>query len=133
MSDVPLTRSTHPRGGLYFEDFEIGMVLFHRLIRTVAQTDNMLFSDMTLNPQPLHSDAHLCATETEFARPPMNSPLLRHLWVGCATAVTRAGGRSVRGDTRRACHDVRHRRELACCPARPCGRHCGRVTPFFVG
>jgi len=28
--------------------------------------DNMLFSNMTLNPQPLHIDAHFCATETEW-------------------------------------------------------------------
>ena len=30
--------------------------------------DNMLFSNMTLNPQPLHIDAHFCATETEWGR-----------------------------------------------------------------
>ena len=68
-----LPRSTHPRGGLYFEDFEIGVVLPHHLTRTVTQMDNMLFSNMTLNPQPLHIDAHFCATETEWGRPIMNS------------------------------------------------------------
>jgi acyl dehydratase len=52
----------HPRGGLYFEDFVEGSLFRHRLTRTVTQTDNMLFSNMTLNPQPLHIDAHFCAT-----------------------------------------------------------------------
>ncbi len=42
--------SRHPRGGLYFEDFTIGAVINHRLTRTVTQMDNMLFSNMTLNP-----------------------------------------------------------------------------------
>ncbi len=46
----------HKRGGLYFEDFEIGASIEHRLTRTVTQMDNMLFSNMTLNPQPLHID-----------------------------------------------------------------------------
>ncbi len=40
----------HPRGGLYFEDFSVGQVFRHRLTRTVTQMDNMLFSNMTLNP-----------------------------------------------------------------------------------
>ena len=47
----------HPRGGLYFEDFSVGQRFRHRLTRTVTQMDNMLFSNMTLNPQPLHIDA----------------------------------------------------------------------------
>jgi acyl dehydratase len=63
----------HPRGGLYFEDFSVGHVFRHRLTRTVTQMDNMLFSNMTLNPQPLHIDAYFCATETEWGRPLMNS------------------------------------------------------------
>jgi acyl dehydratase len=50
------TATRHPRGGLYFEDFHIGELFEHRLTRTVTQMDNMLFSNMTLNPQPLHID-----------------------------------------------------------------------------
>ena len=56
------TAVRHKRGGLYFEDFHIGDVIEHRYKRTVTQMDNMLFSNMTLNPQPLHIDRH-------FARP----------------------------------------------------------------
>ena len=53
----------HPRGGLYFESFEPGAHFSHRLTRTLTQMDNILFSNMTLNPQPLHIDVHFCATE----------------------------------------------------------------------
>ena len=62
----------HPRGGLYFEDFHLGAVIEHRLTRTVTQMDNMLFSNMTLNPQPLHIDRHFCEQETEWGQPLMN-------------------------------------------------------------
>ncbi|MFL5114169.1 MAG: MaoC family dehydratase [Microvirga sp.] len=72
----------HPRGGLYFEDFAIGATMAHRLTRTVTQMDNMLFSNMTLNPQPLHIDAHFCATETEWGRPLMNSLFTLGLMIG---------------------------------------------------
>jgi acyl dehydratase len=72
----------HPRGGLYFEDFRVGEHYAHRLRRTVTQMDNMLFSNMTLNPQPLHIDAHFCATETEFGRPLMNSLFTLGLMIG---------------------------------------------------
>ena len=63
----------HKRGGLYFEDFEVGKTYEHRYTRTVTQMDNMLFSNMTLNPQPLHIDRHFCETETEWGQPLMNS------------------------------------------------------------
>jgi acyl dehydratase len=59
--------------GLYFEEFEIGSVHEHTLRRTVTEMDNMLFSNMTLNPQPLHIDRHFCETETEFGQPLVNS------------------------------------------------------------
>jgi acyl dehydratase len=75
-------RAPHPRGGLYFEDFTIGVLIAHRLTRTVTQMDNMLFSNMTLNPQPLHFDAHFCANETEWGRPLMNSLFTLGLMIG---------------------------------------------------
>ena len=82
---------SHPRGGLYFEDFEVGKVFRHRLTRTVTQMDNMLFSNMTLNPQPLHIDAHFCATETEWGRPLMNSLFTLGLLVGISVNDTTVG------------------------------------------
>ena len=75
------TRSSE-RGGLYFEEFEVGAVMRHKLTRTVTQMDNMLFSNMTLNPQPLHIDAHFCATETEWGKPLMNSLFTLGLMIG---------------------------------------------------
>ena len=47
--------------GLYFEDFEPGMVIEHVNRRTVTETDNVLFSTMTLNLAPLHLDAEYSA------------------------------------------------------------------------
>jgi len=75
------TRSSE-RGGLYFEEFEVGAVMRHKLTRTVTQMDNMLFSNMTLNPQPMHIDAHFCATETEWGKPLMNSLFTLGLMIG---------------------------------------------------
>jgi acyl dehydratase len=83
--------SRHPRGGLYFEDFEPGRSFRHGLTRTVTQMDNMLFSNMTLNPQPLHIDAHFCATETEWGRPIVNSLFTLGLMIGISVNDTTVG------------------------------------------
>ncbi len=80
-----------PRGGLYFEDFTVGAVIRHRLTRTVTQRDTMLFSNMTLNPQPLHIDAHFCATETEWGKPLMNSLFTLGLMIGISVNDTTVG------------------------------------------
>ena len=76
------TAIRHKRGGLYFEDFVAGTVYEHRLTRTVTQMDNMLFSNMTLNPQPLHIDRHFCEQETEWGQPLMNSLFTLGLMIG---------------------------------------------------
>jgi acyl dehydratase len=116
---------THPRGGLYFEDFAVGRVFSHRLTRTVTQMDNMLFSNMTLNPQPLHIDAHFCATETEWGKPLMNSLFTLGLMIGISvndttvgTTIANLGMTDVRfpaplfdGDTVRATTEVLAARE----------------------
>ena len=81
----------HPRGGLYFEDFTVGASFRHGLTRTVTQMDNMLFSNMTLNPQPLHIDAHFCATETEWGRPIVNSLFTLGLMIGISVNDTTVG------------------------------------------
>jgi acyl dehydratase len=72
----------HQRGGIYFDDFVIGRLYRHRLTRTVTQMDNMLFSNMTLNPQPLHIDRHFCERETEWGQPLMNSLFTLGLMIG---------------------------------------------------
>ena len=78
----------HPRGGLYFEAFSVGQVFRHGLTRTVTQMDNMLFSNMTLNPQPLHIDRHFCEQETEWGQPLMNSLFTLGLMIGMLVVAT---------------------------------------------
>ncbi len=80
MAETTVMRSK--RGGLYFEDFVVGKLYEHTLRRTVTQMDNMLFSNMTLNPQPLHIDRHFCETETDWGQPLMNSLFTLGLIVG---------------------------------------------------
>ena len=67
--------------GLYFEEFTVGMKFDHGLTRTVTEWDNMQFSMMTMNPQPLHVDAHFAAS-TEFGRPLVNSLFTLGLMIG---------------------------------------------------
>ena len=50
--------------GRYFEDFQASQLIPHVTTRTVTEMDNVLFSALTMNPQPMHLDE-------EFAR---NSP-----------------------------------------------------------
>jgi acyl dehydratase len=76
----------HKRGGIYFEDFKVGDLIEHRLTRTVTQMDNMLFSNMTLNPQPLHIDRQFCEKETEWGQPLMNSLFTLGLMIGMSVS-----------------------------------------------
>src|SRR5712691_3869498 len=76
------TTMRHKRGGLYFEDFVPGEIVEHHLTRNVTQMDNVLFSNMTLNPQPLHIARHFCEKETEWGQPLMNSLFTLGLMVG---------------------------------------------------
>lgn len=47
--------------GKYYEDLEVGSTFEHEPGRTVTETDNLLFTTLTLNPQPLHLDAEFAA------------------------------------------------------------------------
>lgn len=79
------------RGGLYLEDFQAGMLIEHKLRRTVSQADNTLFSCMTLNPQPLHIDAEFCARDTAWKWPLINSFFTLGLVVGISVNDTTMG------------------------------------------
>jgi acyl dehydratase len=46
--------------GKYYEELEVGNVYQHALTRTVTETDNLLFSALTFNTQPLHLDEEFC-------------------------------------------------------------------------
>jgi acyl dehydratase len=69
--------------GLWFEDLTVGRVVEAATRRTVTETDNVLFTTMTMNPQPLHLDAEFAAG-TEFGRPLVNSMFTVALVVGLA-------------------------------------------------
>lgn len=77
--------------GLYYEEFEIGHIFTHSLTRTVTEMDNMLFSNMTLNPQPLHIDRHFCETQTEWGQPLVNSIFTLGLMIGISVNDTTVG------------------------------------------
>jgi hypothetical protein len=76
--------------GMYLEEFEAGTLIEHTLRRTVTEMDNMLFSNMTLNPQPLHIDFEFCKT-TEFGQPLVNSLFTLGLMIGISVNDTTVG------------------------------------------
>lgn len=76
--------------GLYFEEFEVGMRFDHAWTRTVTEMDNMMFSMLTMNPQPLHVDAHYAA-KTEFGQPLVNSLFTLGLMIGMTVNDTTLG------------------------------------------
>ncbi|HZR01471.1 MAG TPA: MaoC family dehydratase [Chloroflexota bacterium] len=58
--------------GRCLEDFRVGDVYEHELGRTVTTTDNLWFTQLTSNTNPIHVDHHYAA-QTEFGRPLVNS------------------------------------------------------------
>lgn len=76
-----MTSPTRPISGRWFDDLTVGTIVQHVNRRTVTETDNVLFSTMTMNPAPLHLDAQYAAG-TEFERPLMNSMFTVALVVG---------------------------------------------------
>lgn len=77
--------------GLYFEEFEDDQVIKHVIHRTVTETDNTLFSAMTMNPAALHLDHHYAETETEFGKPLVNSLFTLGLVIGISVHETTLG------------------------------------------
>jgi acyl dehydratase len=76
--------------GLYFEELEVGRLFRHEIRRTVTETDNILFSAMTYNPQPLHIDRHF-SEASEWGQPLMNSLFTLGLMIGIAVNETTVG------------------------------------------
>ena len=71
--------------GRYYEDFEVGDLYRHRLGRTVTETDNTLFTMLTLNTNPIHFDEHLAA-KTPFGKILVNSCFTLSLAVGLSVS-----------------------------------------------
>ncbi len=77
-------------GGLYYEDFTVGMRFEHVLRRTVTEADNLLFSALTHNPAALHLDEEYMKG-TEFGSRIVNSCFTLSLMVGVSVADTTLG------------------------------------------
>ncbi|HEX7975534.1 MAG TPA: MaoC family dehydratase [Anaerolineales bacterium] len=67
--------------GKYYDDLQVGQRIRHSLGRTVTETDNVLFSALTMNTQPLHLNEDF-ATQTEFGRRIVNGIFTLGLVVG---------------------------------------------------
>lgn len=76
--------------GKYFDEWRIGDRLEHEIRRTVTETDNLLFSTMTHNPQPLHIDVE-AAKASEFGQILVNGTFTFALMVGLSVGDTTLG------------------------------------------
>ncbi|PHP65068.1 dehydratase [Zhengella mangrovi] len=76
--------------GLWLEEFQVGQVIRHPLTKSVTESDNMLFSVMTLNPQPLHIDFDFAA-KSEWGKPLVNSLFTLGLVIGISVHDTTLG------------------------------------------
>ena len=108
--------------GRVFEDYTVGLVMRHPVGRTILDTDNVWFTNLTMNMNPVHFDAHY-SSQTEFGRPLVNSCLTLALVTGLSVldidhAFANLGWDEVRlpapvfvGDTIYAQSEVIERRE----------------------
>lgn len=76
--------------GRCFDDWQVGDRIEHEIRRTVTETDNLLFSVMTHNPQPLHIDAE-AARASEFGQILVNGTFTFALMIGLTISDTTLG------------------------------------------
>ncbi|MEJ8574524.1 MaoC family dehydratase [Microbaculum marinum] len=112
-------------GGLWYEEFEPGRIFDHAIRRTVTESDNILFSCLTHNTQPLHIDFDFAEKNSEFGKPLVNSLFTLGLMIGISvndttigTTIANLGMSDVKfpkpvfhGDTIRVETEVKSRRE----------------------
>ncbi|MCC4234770.1 MaoC family dehydratase [Sphingobium soli] len=110
--------------GRYFDEWQVGDRIEHPIRRTVTETDNLLFSTMTHNPQPLHIDAE-AARASEFGQILVNGTFTFSLMIGLSVGETTLGTLVANlgydklvmpkpvfiGDTMRATSDIVERRD----------------------
>lgn len=114
--------------GRYYEDFEVGDVYRSRFGRTVAEADNLLFTHLTLNTNPLHFDARY-SEQSRWGQILVNSTFTLALVVGMSVtdvsenAMANLGWEEVRlpnpvfvGDTLYCETEVLSKRESKSCP-----------------
>ncbi|GAB3040456.1 MaoC family dehydratase [Natronobiforma cellulositropha] len=112
--------------GLYYEEFAVGETLEHPRRRTITESDNQRFCDLTMNAQPIHLDEPFAA-ESEFGARVVNGLYTMSLAVGLSipettdgTIVANLGYDGVEhptpvfhGDTIRATSTVTEKRETS--------------------
>lgn len=76
--------------GRHFDEWQVGDKLTHEIRRTVTEADNLFFTVMTHNPQPLHLDVE-AAKESEFGQILVNGTYTFSLMVGLSVGDTTLG------------------------------------------
>jgi len=76
--------------GRFYDEWQVGDHVAHAVTRTVTETDNVLVSALTHNPQPMHLD-HEVAAASEFGRPLVNSIYTFGLMIGVSVSDTTLG------------------------------------------
>jgi acyl dehydratase len=76
--------------GRHYDEWAVGDRLTHDIRRTVTETDNLLFSTMTHNPQPLHLDSE-AAKASEFGQILVNGTFTFALMIGLSVGDTTLG------------------------------------------
>ncbi len=79
------TRRRVQQRGLYYEEFDLEVTYDHRPGRTVTESDNVLFTTLTMNTQALHLDAAWSATQP-FGQRLVNSLFTLSTLVGSSVA-----------------------------------------------
>lgn len=76
--------------GKYYEELEVGQIIKHSVGRTLTEMDNVLFSSLTMNTQPLHLDEHF-ASQTQFGKRIVNGIFTMGVVVGITVPELTAG------------------------------------------
>jgi len=76
--------------GRHYDEWQVGDRIEHPIRRTVTETDNLLFSTLTHNPQPLHIDVE-AAKASEFGQILVNGTFTFSLMIGLSVAETTLG------------------------------------------
>ncbi len=111
--------------GRFYEDFVVGHIYEHRPGRTITETDNIWFTNLTMNTHPIHFDTAY-ALKSEFKKPLVNSALTLSMVAGMSVsdtsqkAIANLGWNDIRlvapvfvGDTLYAESEVLSKRESA--------------------
>ncbi|MFW2332963.1 MaoC family dehydratase [Ilumatobacter sp.] len=80
-----------PYTGKWFEELAPGVVIQHAIRRTITESDNVMFTSMTMNPAWLHLDFDYAEKETEFGKPLVNSMLTVAMVIGISVHETTLG------------------------------------------